>query len=156
MKAVLFHQHGDPGLLKVEEMPRPTPGPGEVLLRVRAIAVNRALDCDARARPCAYGPIPMPHISETGPAGDVAEVGEDVHGYAIGDRVDSVNALWCGCCPPSVAGKNNACQRIRIQGVHTQGGYAEFALAPARNLIRLPPTLSFEEMTALMPMAPTV
>jgi NADPH:quinone reductase-like Zn-dependent oxidoreductase len=155
MQAVVFHQHGGPEVLHVEDVPRPTPGPGEVLLRVRATAVNRTLDCAVRARPGAYGAIPMPHISGAGPAGEVAEVGEGVEGYQPGDRVVSFNGLWCGACRPCLSGQNNACLRMRIQGVHTQGGYAEFALAPARNLIRLPGSLSFEEATALMPMAPT-
>ena len=52
-------------------------------------------------------------------------------------------------------GETNACLRVRIQGVHTQGGYAEFALAPARNLVRLPSSLSFEEATGIMVWTPT-
>jgi len=58
-------------------------------------------------------------------------------------------------CRPCLRGQNNACVQARIQGVHTQGGYAEFVLAPARNLIRLPGDLSFEEATAMITHAPT-
>lgn len=155
MKAVVFHEHGGPEVLRVEDMPRPVPGPGEVLLRVRAIAVNRTLDCEVRSRPGAYGPIPMPHIVGSGPAGEVAELGEGVQEFQPGDRVVSINALWCGVCRPCLAGQNNACLRARIQGVHTQGGYVEFTLAPARNLMRLTGDLSFEEATAMITMAPT-
>src|SRR5438105_1269519 len=155
MQAVVFHEHGGPQVLRVEDMPQPTPGPGEVLLRVRAIAVNRTLDCEVRARPGAFGPIPMPHILGTGPAGEVAELGEGMHECQPGDRVVSFNGLWCGACRLCVAGQTNACVRMRIQGVHTQGGYAQFALAPARNLIRLPAKLSYEEATAMIVMAPT-
>jgi NADPH:quinone reductase-like Zn-dependent oxidoreductase len=155
MQAVVFHEHGGPEVLRVEDMPQPTPGPGEVLLRVRAIAVNRTLDCEVRARSGAFGPIPMPHILGTGPAGEVAALGESMQECQPGDRVVSINLLWCGVCRPCMQGQNNACVRVRIQGVHTQGGYAQFALAPARNLIRLPDTLSFEEATALLVMAPT-
>src|SRR2546427_12280948 len=72
MQAVVFHEHGGPEVLRMEDMPQPTPGPGEVLLRVRAIAVNRTLDCEVRARPGAYGSLPMPHILGSGPAGEVA------------------------------------------------------------------------------------
>jgi NADPH:quinone reductase-like Zn-dependent oxidoreductase len=155
MQAVVFHEHGGPEVLRMEDMPQPTPGPGEVLLRVRAIAVNRTLDCEVRARPGAYGSIPMPHISGAGPAGEVAQVGEGVQACQPGDRVVSFNGFWCGACRPCVAGQTNACVRMRIQGVHTQGGYAQFALAPARSLIPLPDTLSFEEAMAMIVMAPT-
>src|SRR2546427_10593287 len=69
MQAVVFHEHGGPEVLRMEDVPQPTPGPGEVLLRVRAIAVNRSLDCEVRSRPAALGPIPMLHIPGSGPAG---------------------------------------------------------------------------------------
>lgn len=155
MRAVVFHAHGGPEVLRIADVPRPVPGPGEVLLRVRAVSVNRTLDCEVRARPGAYGPIPMPHISGAGPAGEVAELGAGVQGFQPGDRVVSDNALWCGVCRPCVAGQTNACARMRIQGVHTQGGYAEFAVAPARTLIRLPDRLSFADATAMVVFAPT-
>lgn len=155
MQAVVFHQHGAPEVLRVGDMPRPEPGPGEVLLRVRAVAVNRTLDCEVRSRPGAYGPIPMPHISGSGPAGEVEQLGAGVEGWQPGERVVSTNGIRCGGCPACLAGENAPCLRLRIQGVHTQGGYAEFAVAPACNLIRLPDKLSFEDATALMVMAPT-
>jgi NADPH:quinone reductase-like Zn-dependent oxidoreductase len=155
MQAIVFHEHGGPEVLRVEDIPQPTPEPGEVLLRVRAIAVNRSLDCEVRSRPGAFGPIPMPHIPGSGPAGEVAGLGEGVQECQPGDRVVSINVLWCGVCRPCLLGQNNACVRARIQGVHTQGGYAEFVLAPARNLIRLPGDLSFEEATAMITHAPT-
>jgi len=136
MQAIVFHEHGGPEVLRVEDVPQPTPEPGEVLLRVRAIAVNRSLDCEVRSRPGALGPIPMPHIPGSGPAGEVAGLGEGVQECHPGDRVVSINVLWCGVCRPCLRGQNNACVRARIQGVHTQGGYAEFVLAPARNLTR--------------------
>ncbi|HEY8691928.1 MAG TPA: zinc-binding dehydrogenase [Chloroflexota bacterium] len=155
MQAAVFHEHGGPEVLRIEDVPRPAPGPGEVLVRVRAIAVNRTLDCEVRSRPGAYGPIPMPHILGSGPAGEVAELGEGVQGFQPGDRVVTSNGFRCGTCSSCTSGENNPCLNMRIQGVHTQGGYAEFALAPFRNLLRLPDNLSFEEATALMVMAPT-
>jgi len=82
-------------------------------------------------------------------------LGESVQECQPGDRVVSINVLWCGVCRPCLRGQNNACVRARIQGVHTQGGYAEFMLAPARNLLHLPGNLSFEEATAMITHAPT-
>src|SRR5215468_5680593 len=104
MQAVVFHEHGGPEVLRVEDMPQPTPGPGEVLLRVRAIAVNRTLDCEVRARPGAYGSIPMPHILGSGPAGEVAALGEGVPDCPPGDRVVSLNGLCCGVSRPWLRG----------------------------------------------------
>ena len=155
MQAVVFHDHGGPEVLRVEDVPQPTPGPGEVLLRVRAISVSRTLDCEVRSRPGAFGPIPMPHILGPDPAGEVAQLGEGVQEFQPGDRVVSQALISCGVCRPCVMGQNNACARVRIQGVHTQGGDAEYVLTPARNLFRLPDDLSFEEATAMMTMAPT-
>lgn len=155
MQAVVFHEHGSTAVLRAEEVTQPVPGPGEVLLRVRAVAVNRTLDCEVRARPGAYGPIPMPHISGSGPAGEVVAVGPGVAAVHAGERVVADNALWCGECRSCVRGQTNACVRMRIQGVHTQGGYAQFALVPARNLVRLPDSLSFADAAALIVFAPT-
>jgi NADPH:quinone reductase-like Zn-dependent oxidoreductase len=155
VKAVVFHEWGGPEVLRVEDVPQPSPGSGEVLLRVRAISVMRTLDCEVRTRQGAYGPIPMPHISGVDPAGTVEAPGPGVEGFARGERVVSIGVLACGACRSCQMGLNNACVRSRIQGVHTQGGYAEFMVAQARNLIPIPEGLSFEEATAMMTITPT-
>jgi NADPH:quinone reductase-like Zn-dependent oxidoreductase len=126
-----------------------------VLLRVRAVSVMRTLDCEVRARQGAYGPIPMPHVLGADPAGEVADVGEGVQDFAPGDRVVTIQSIACGACRYCQRGLTNACERQRIQGVHTQGGYAEFMVTPARNLVRIPDDLSFEEATAMMTITPT-
>jgi NADPH:quinone reductase-like Zn-dependent oxidoreductase len=115
----------------------------------------RTLDCEVRSRPNAYGPIPMPHILGADPAGEIAAVGEGVLDFAPGDRVVTIQGIACGTCRCCEMGLNNACMRMRIQGVHTQGGYAEFMVTPARNLIRIPDGLSFEQATAMMTITPT-
>ena len=155
MKAVTFHDWGGPEVLRVEDVPQPSPGPGEVLLRVRAASVMRTLDCEVRARPNAYGPIPMPHILGADPAGEVAAVGDDVLDVAPGERVVTIQGIACTTCRWCQMGLTNACARQRIQGVHTQGGYAEFMVTPARNLVRIPDGVSFEEATAMMTITPT-
>jgi NADPH:quinone reductase-like Zn-dependent oxidoreductase len=155
MKAVVFHEWGGPEVLRVEEVPTPNPGPGEVLLRVRAASVMRTLDCEVRSRPNAYGPIPMPHILGPDPAGEIAALGEGVQEFGPGDRVVTIQSLTCGACRSCQMGLTNACARMRIQGVHTQGGYAEYMVTPARNLVRLPDGLSFQEATAMMTITPT-
>jgi NADPH:quinone reductase-like Zn-dependent oxidoreductase len=155
VKAVVFHDWGGPEVLRLEDVARPSPGPGEVLLRVRAASVMRTLDCEVRARQNAYGPIPMPHILGPDPAGEVAALGEGVVDFAVGERVVTIQGVACGACKWCQIGLTNACARMRFQGVHTQGGYAEFMVTPARNLVRLPGDLSFEEATAMMTITPT-
>jgi NADPH:quinone reductase-like Zn-dependent oxidoreductase len=155
VKAVVFHEWGGPEVLRVEDVPQPSPGPGEVLLHVRAASVMRTLDCEVRSRQNAYGPIPMPHILGADPAGEVAALGAGVSEVALGDRVVTIQGLACGACKWCQMGLTNACAHMRIQGVHTQGGYAEFMITPARNLVRIPDDLSFEQATAMMTITPT-
>jgi NADPH:quinone reductase-like Zn-dependent oxidoreductase len=97
----------------------------------------------------------MPHILGPDPAGEVAALGEGVVEFAPGDRVVTIQGLACGGCKWCQMGLSNACVRMRIQGVHTQGGYAEYMVTPARNLVRVPDDLSFEEATAMMTITPT-
>jgi NADPH:quinone reductase-like Zn-dependent oxidoreductase len=153
MKAVLFREHGGPDVLEVVDVPVPRPGPTEVLLRVRSVSVMRTLDTEVRSRP-GFGGIPLPHILGADPAGDVVDVGSAVEGFTPGDRVVSVQILWCGRCTPCSRGLNNACVRLRIQGVHTDGGDAEYAVVPAQNLVPIPDGLSYEDASALVVMHP--
>ena len=154
MKALIFREHGGPDVLELVDMPVPRPGPKEVLIRVRSVSVMRTLDTEVRSRP-GFGSIPLPHILGADPAGDVAEVGSAVEGFTTGDRVVSIQILWCGRCPPCLRGLNNACVCLRIQGVHTNGGNAEFIAVPAQNLVPIDDRLSYEEASAMMVMHPT-
>jgi NADPH:quinone reductase-like Zn-dependent oxidoreductase len=153
MKAVMFRAHGGPEVLEVVDIPVPTPGPTEVLIRVHAVSVMRTLDTEVRSRP-GFGNIPLPHILGADPAGEVVEVGSMVEGFNPGDRVVSIQILWCGRCPPCSRGLNNACVRLRIQGVHTNGGDAEYAVVPAQNLVPIDDRLSYEEASAMIVMHP--
>ena len=155
MKAVMFREHGGPDVLEVVDRPVPTPGATEVLIRVRSVSVMRTLDTEVRSRP-GYGGIPLPHILGADPAGDVVQVGSAVDGFLkVGDRVASIQILWCGRCAPCSKGFNNACVRLRIQGVHTDGGNAEYVVVPAQNLVPIDDSLSYEEASAIMVMHPT-
>ena len=70
MKAILFREHGGPDVLELVDVPVPTPGPTEVLIRVRSVSVMRTLDTEVRSRP-GFGGIPLPHILGADPAGEV-------------------------------------------------------------------------------------
>lgn len=149
MRAVVFREHGGPEVLKVEAMPEPTVGPGDVLIRVRAVTVNRTLDCDVRQRGANW-PIPMPHILGPDPAGDVVAVGSHVTGITVGDRVVTVFTLSDGTCPMCVQGLENACDRQQVVGVHVNGGDAELVSVPARNVLSIPQGMSYVDAASIM------
>ncbi len=149
MKAVLIRRHGGPEVLNLEEVPTPSPGDGEVLIAVRACALNN-MDIWARSGPPGGRPV-FPWRERTFPittGGDVAGVieaaGSGVHDWSPGDRVVVNPILSCGHCEFCLAGEQTMCPQYRIFGEHTPGGLAEYVVAPAQNLLRLPDHVSFE------------
>lgn len=126
--------------MQYQEVKDPTPGPGEVLIAVRACGVNRI---DIWVRQALPG-VALPHIEGSEFAGEIAALGPGVEGWRVGDRVLVYNARHCGRCEWCLAGEQNACCRFGIIGWVTDGGYAEFAAVPARNCLPLPPHISWE------------
>lgn len=146
MKAVRFHQFGGPETLVYEEAPRPTAGPGEVVVRVKACALNH-LDLWIRQGIPAYH-VPLPHISGCDVSGVVEEIGAGVDQVAPGGRVIIAPGLSCFRCAYCLSGRDNLCEHYRIFGAGTDGGYAEFAKAPAANIIPISEEISFEAAAA--------
>lgn len=142
MKAVRFHEYGEPDVLRYEDAPEPRPGFGEVLIRVRACAVNH-VDIDMRNGSSRL-PIEFPHTLGFEIAGDVAELGEGVDNVSVGDRVSPLYQLHCRQCEWCLAGEHMHCENIRMLGVQSAGGYAEYVVAPSWALISLPEGLSYE------------
>jgi len=147
MKAVIFDQFGGPEVLQYRDVPDPVAGSGEVVIQVKACSVNRTLDLEVREK--GYFGVKLPHISGEDPAGIVVQVGPGVSGVKPGDRVVVNPMLWCGECRPCRRGQENGCLGIRVFGVHTDGGYAEYTKVPVRQLIPVPSALSFAEAAAL-------
>jgi NADPH:quinone reductase-like Zn-dependent oxidoreductase len=146
MKAVLFHAHGGTDQLRYEEVPDPIPGPDEVLIRVKACALNH-LDIWVRQGIPAYK-LALPHISGSDVAGTVESVGDRVFGIVRGQRVFVSPGLSCWRCDQCLAGRDNFCSTYGLVGVKVPGGYAEFITVPARNVLSIPGSLSFEEAAA--------
>jgi NADPH:quinone reductase-like Zn-dependent oxidoreductase len=90
----------------------------------------------------------MPHIGGSDIAGTVDAVGAGVDGWSGGERVVVNPSLWCGECEWCKEGEEPLCDEFRILGEHTQGGFAEFATVPARNLYAIPDTVAFEKAAA--------
>ena len=144
MKAVRFHSHGGPDVLRLEDVAEPTPGPGEALVRVRACALNH-LDLWQR-RGMERVKIPFPHISGADVAGEV--ISSPNREFAVGRRVMLQPGLSCGRCMACVDGRDNECPRYDVLGYRSDGGYAEIVKVPAQNLIAIPDAIGFVEAAA--------
>ena len=147
MKAVLFKQHGGPEVLEYAEAPDPTIKANEVLVEVKACALNH-LDVWARGGLPGID-IPLPHILGSDIAGVVREVGELVSWVRTGDEVMLQPGVSCGHCAECLAGRDNLCRDYDMLGYRRDGGYAQQVAAPAVNVIPKPKNLSWEEAAAL-------
>lgn len=146
MKAVVFYEHGGPEKLRYEDRPDPQIKPDEVLVRVKACALNH-LDIWVRQGIPAYK-IALPHISGSDVAGQIERVGSAVKGLKVGQNVFVSPGLNCGTCEECEAGRDNLCSAFGVLGAKTDGGYAEFVAVPGRNVIPIPGSLTFEQAAA--------
>jgi NADPH:quinone reductase-like Zn-dependent oxidoreductase len=147
MKAIIFSEHGGPEVLRYAEVREPEIGANEVLVRVRACALNH-LDLWVR-RGMPGITIPMPHIPGSDIAGEIARVGEKVSGVQPGERVLLSPGISCGHCVYCLRGDDNLCRQYTLFGYRVNGGYAEYVASPAVNVIPMPPNLGFEEAAAV-------
>ncbi len=145
MKAALFHEHGGADVLRIEEVPDPRPQQGEVVVQVRAAALNHLDIWVRRGLPIETT---MPHIGGSDIAGTVAELGPGVQGIQPGTPVVINPSLWCGRCEWCLAGEHPLCVDFKIIGEHVNGGLAELVAVPARNLFRIPDGYPFERAAA--------
>jgi NADPH:quinone reductase-like Zn-dependent oxidoreductase len=148
MKALAFHEHGGLDKLRYQDVPDPAIGPDEVLLRVRAVALNH-LDLFVREGLPGLS-LPMPFWSGCDIAGEVAAVGTAVRGVATGQRVAVNPNLHCGRCEFCVRGQHSLCVSYGILGEHAHGGLAELVKVAADKLLPLPEHVSFEEAAAFI------
>ena len=149
MKALILNNVGD---LYMDEVPRPTPGRGQVLVQVKACGI-----CGSDI-PRAYrdGAHRMPLILGHEFAGEVEQVGEGVDYGWLGKRVGVFPLIPCGECPCCKKQQYEMCSNYSYLGSRTHGGFAEYAVVPEWNLINLPANVSFEEAAMLEPMAVAV
>jgi NADPH:quinone reductase-like Zn-dependent oxidoreductase len=146
MRAAIFHETGGPEVVRIEEVPTPRPGPGEVLVQVKAAAMNHLDLWIRRGLPI---DTTMPHIGGSDVAGVISEVGEGVDAGRVGQRVVVNPSLWDGTCEWCRRGEESMCPRFRIMGEHTNGGFAEYLAAAADHVYPLPDGYAFEDAAAL-------
>jgi NADPH:quinone reductase-like Zn-dependent oxidoreductase len=146
MKAMLFYECGGVDKLRYEDVREPSIGDQDVLVRVRACAINR-LDLSARQR--SRPEVPLPHISGSDIAGEIAEVGKNVTEVALGEHVMVSPGINCGHCYHCLSGNDSMCAGYKIIGYQTDGGYADFVKVPRQNIMPKVKHLKFEEAAAV-------
>lgn len=152
MRVARFHAPGD---VRLEDAPEPTAGPREVKLRVRACST---CGTDVKISKFGHHHIHPPRVMGHEIAGEIVEIGAEVDGWAIGDRVQVIAAIPCGECDFCAKGQQNICPNQVSMGYHFDGGFAEFMVVPEAvlkvdGLNRIPENLSFEEASVAEPLA---
>jgi NADPH:quinone reductase-like Zn-dependent oxidoreductase len=131
VKAVRYHEHGGPEVFQVEDVPKPVAGAGQVVIAVKAAAINH-VEVDHREGISRF-PITMPHIGGIEFVGEIAEIGAGVEGWAVGDRVT-----------PYLLGSGD-----QFLGINCPGGFAEYVAVQAASLVRIPDEIGWEDASAL-------
>lgn len=145
MKAVRMIEPGKP--LQMQEIPVPTVGERDVLVRVRAAGICHS-DAHYRAGRSPVRPLPLTLGHEV--AGVIEQVGKQVTSVKLGSRVCLHYNITCGDCYYCRTGNEQFCGKCLMLGHHTNGGYAEYITVPERNTVRLPDEIPFEQGATLM------
>jgi NADPH:quinone reductase-like Zn-dependent oxidoreductase len=148
VKALAFHEHGGLDRLRHQDVADPKIGDGDVLVRVRAAALNHL---DLFVREGLPGlTLPMPFWTGCDIAGDVAQVGAAVADVRVGDRVAVNPNLSCGRCEYCRRGEHSLCVKYGILGEHTHGGLAEYVKVDSRHVLKLPDAIRYEDAAAFI------
>ena len=145
---MVLHRFGEPEVMQWEDAPTPVPGPGEVLVKVHSVSVNRTLDLQVRQDGGGYGAI-LPLALGNDPAGVVVESGPGVESPRVNDRVAVSQGIHCNNCDHCAAGSHQECTNRRMLGINLWGGYAEYVKVPASNCVNIPDGLSFGAATVV-------
>jgi NADPH:quinone reductase-like Zn-dependent oxidoreductase len=147
MKAIVFQQHGDSSVLQYTDVEEPRLRANEVLIRVRACALNHL---DLWVRQGIPGvPIPLPHIPGSDIAGEVAKIGPEVRTVTVGQKVLLAPGVSCGKCPACLSGNDNLCRQFTNLGFLIDGGCAEFVRCPDVNCFPYPENLDWVHAAAV-------
>ena len=145
MRAIRFHEYGGPEVLRYEEVPDPVPRLDQLLVRVKACAMNH-LDLWVRKGTTKS---PLPHIPGSDVAGEVVEVGKYVTGLRSGQRVLLAPMTFCNHCAQCAAGRQNMCRGFSVFGNAVDGGDCELIAVPQVSVIPIPDHLSFDQAASV-------
>ena len=148
MKAVRFHEHGGPEVLRYEDVPEPTPKPTEIKLKVGAVALNHL---DIWLRKGLPGvKVPLPKIGGCDVAGEVVALGSACTRVKMGERIIVSPGWTCGQCAACLRGEDNMCRAYQIIGGYSvDGGCADFLCVPEVNCITIPERLDYPSAAAV-------
>ena len=148
MRAAIVDQ---PGSIRVGEVPDPTPGERQVVIKVGACGI---CGTDLHIADGHFPPTPYPIVPGHEFAGEIVELGADVPGgWQVGDRVAVDPSLFCGYCGPCRAGHGNLCENWGATGDTVNGAFAEYVAVPSANCYRLPDHLSWREGALVEPVS---
>jgi L-iditol 2-dehydrogenase len=144
-----------PGDLRIEDAIPPQAGPGELVIRVRTCST---CGTDAKIFRFGHHHISLPRVLGHEVAGEVAELGPEVDGWSIGDRVQIIAAIPCGVCPYCRRGQHTVCEALESIGYQYDGGFAEYMRLPHKVLAvggvnRVPEQIPFEQASITEPLA---
>jgi NADPH:quinone reductase-like Zn-dependent oxidoreductase len=145
MRAVVIHEFGGPEVLQYEDVPDPRPRKGQVLVRVRACAMNH-LDLWVRQK---LPGVRLPHILGSDIAGEIVGVGEYITHLKVGQRVLLAPMHFCNHCEQCVSGRQNLCPEFTVLGNGVDGGNCELIAVPAANVIPIPDHMGFTEAASV-------
>lgn len=145
MKAMVLESYNAD--LKLSGLPEPEPGPGDIVVKVRACGMCQT---DIKLVSGQLGPsIKLPHVPGHEIAGEVVALGKDVRGLALGDKGVAFHIIPCGTCELCLTGRENLCTSIRRIGFELPGGFAEYLAMPAANFCAFESDIAFDHMAIL-------
>lgn len=148
MKAAVYRVHGGPDVLEFADVPDPVARPGELLVRVVAVGLNR-LDLLQRSGPALLPYFALPHIAGMDFTGAVEAVGPGVDEHRIGQRVVVNPSISCGTCPMCRQGADHLCGAKTVIGGSVDGGYGELVAVPATHALAVPDHIDLVEAAAM-------
>lgn len=147
MKATVFHKHGPPDVLSYEDFEIPKIHSGQVLVKVKGVALNH-LDLFVRSGIPGLN-LEMPHILGSDISGEIVELGSDVRGtLEVGQKILVDPGIYCGECEFCIRGEESLCTSYGIIGEHARGGYADYIALNPQNVIPIPETTRIDLVDA--------
>lgn len=144
MRAVRIHAHGGPEVLQLDELPEPKPGPGDLLVRLRATSVNHRDVWIRKGHPHPAYHVDLPAVLGIDVCGEVVDAGDEVEGFRPGDRVTANPYMQCGRCGYCIRGRFQYCPRFSVYN----GTYADLFLVPAGFAAVVDPSVPDEHVAA--------